>query len=68
MARFLEVFLDKTFTPAKSREGLTGGRVKLFRNLFEGVGDLEPSTAATMGCFDGDRNTVFLGESDDLVG
>lgn len=68
VARLVEVALDEALAPAERRDGLADRGVVQLRDLLQGAGHLQTAPAAAEGGLDRDRQSVLLGERDDLVG
>ncbi len=68
VAGLVQVLLDEALAATEGCDGLTGGRLEQLGDFLDGLGDLHAASTATEGSLDRNRDAVFLGECDDLVG
>ena len=68
VARPIQVALHKALAATKRSHRFPDRGVIQLRDFFQRAGDLQAAAAATEGSLDCDRQTVFLGESNHLVG
>ncbi len=68
VAGLVEVPLDEAFPAPERGDRFAGGRVEQLGDLLAGAGDFHAASAATERGFDRDRQTVLVGEGEDLVG
>jgi hypothetical protein len=68
VTRVVKVALDEALAATEGCDGLANRGVEQLRNLLEGAGNLQATTAATECSLDSNREAVLLREFDNLAG